>query len=499
MRSDTELAEAVKRSEAQEKSLLAKAYSDELEVIEQKRCNELFELFNRHFFVAMVGTGARQTKIIELKNGGKRLSFMNQDDFFLRFCNIRVCLRSPATRKPTWYPVAERWLKWGWRRQYMEDGLVFAPGRPLEWEGGINRWRGLAVEPKQGDWSPLRDLIERVLCGDDKQVSEYFLSWLAHLVQKPGVQTTSCMVFRSDHEGAGKGLIGHTIGSLFGPNYHYIQKKRDVTGDFAALGDCLFAVLDEAMFAGDHEGSEMLKTLVSDQERRVEVKYLPTEIVPNHLNLMILGNNQWIARTGLKNRRFVYVNVPEVYSPSDPYWSQFWLEQEHPDHPGVKRRLPPLQWRQAMLHDLLHRDISKFNSRNIPHTAEEGRQKLLSHRGVPAFLYECLGEGAIVYEQTPAYSRTIPWEDDKPLVIQRRVLERAVHQHYKRQNERGPLPSIDNIGRELRKLLPGGITNARPRDDVVNPGYSRCYRLAALKECRRAFETALGTPIAWEE
>ena len=464
---------------------------------EQKRLNEYLNLFNRHFCIANMGSITQQAKIIEFKKDGKILNFMHQEDFQLRFKPMRVWVRSGENPRPK--EVSQIWLTWPKRRQYLDDGLVFAPGQPMEWEGGLNRWRGFAIEPKAGDWSLLLDLIERVLCGGNTVLSEYILNWLAHMVQRPGVLIGSCIALRSDHEGAGKGTLGKTIGSFFGPNYAYIQRGDDFTGRFnGSLAECLFAVLDEAMYAGNHEASEILKTLVSDDQRRTEQKNMPVEYIQNHINVMVFGNNEWLIRTGLKNRRFVYVDVPETYPPNDPYWLQFYVEQDHAYRPGVKHKLPPLKMRQAMLHALLHRDISKFDPRTIPHTAEEGRQKILSMSGVQGYIYAILQNGEIEFPSQGANRiSTRQWRKDG-LVIRRSDFHNAICHYWTTRKERGPVPSRDSVGRALQRMLPLCVKANRTRDKNINPDYSQCYKFDPLDACRAAFDTAFGSPLKWE-
>lgn len=497
--SDDTLDEAMEKAKATEAELGGPdaKFTREVEERERKRLADLLHLFNENFAIASMGHSTRKAVIVEFVNDGKTLKFMEVKDFVLRFKPLTVWIRS-GTGNPKWAEVSQLWLKWSNRRHYLTDGLVFAPGRPLEWPGGLNRWRGFAIEPKKGDWTSARDLIERVLCGGNTELSEYTLNWLAHLVQRPGVLTGSSIVFRSEHEGAGKGTLGRTIGSFFGLNYTYIQRGGDFTGRFnGSLAETLFAVLDEAMYAGDYEASETLKTLVSDQERRSEQKNLPVEYITNHINFMVFGNNDWLVRTGLKNRRFVYLNVPEVYAPNDAYWDQFHAEQDRPGHPGVKWKLPPMAMRQAMLHDLLHRDISTFNPRAIPHTKEEGHQKLLSMSGVQGFVHAILTEGEIEFP-IPHSTTCRPWGKDG-LTIRRADFLNAVRHYRSQQNERGQGPTSEQIGRALKRLLKGCVRDARPRDVTVNPGFKRCYTFAPLAQCREAFAQGLGSPLTWED
>jgi hypothetical protein len=100
--------------------------------------------------------------------------------------------------------LAQWWLRHPQRRQY--DGVVFDPsGRPPA--GCLNLWRGFGVDPAPGDWGLMRQHILTVICRNDPVVGDYFLNWLARMVQHPDEPGEVALVIRSDEEGTGKGIL----------------------------------------------------------------------------------------------------------------------------------------------------------------------------------------------------------------------------------------------------------------------------------------------------
>jgi hypothetical protein len=51
--------------------------------------------------------------------------------------------------------------------------------------GCLNLWRSFAVDPVPGDWSLMGDHILKVICRGDPERGDYFLNWLARMVQYP--------------------------------------------------------------------------------------------------------------------------------------------------------------------------------------------------------------------------------------------------------------------------------------------------------------------------
>ena len=127
---------------------------------------------------------------------GKDLEFMKPDDFHNMLANLVIQNEveikdesgTPQKTKRT-IIVSKQWFKWKHRRQYVGRGVVFEPGAPLEIPNDmLNLWRGFGVEPKQGDWSLMRNHIRDVICSGNEEHFQYTIRWMAYGVQHPIVQ-----------------------------------------------------------------------------------------------------------------------------------------------------------------------------------------------------------------------------------------------------------------------------------------------------------------------
>jgi hypothetical protein len=131
---------------------------------------------------------------------------------------------------------AEWWLTHRARRQYLV-GVTFDPtGRAPP--GYMNLWRGYAVEPKPGDWSLMRDHIEKVICCGDTKHFCYVLDWITRLVQDPSRPGEVAIVVRGK-KGCGKGIFGRWVAKAFGQ--HGIQIFNPRSWSVASMNICAIA------------------------------------------------------------------------------------------------------------------------------------------------------------------------------------------------------------------------------------------------------------------
>jgi hypothetical protein len=265
--------------------------------------------------------------------------------------------------KPVGKTVADWWLHDENRRQYL-GGVVFDPtDKPPDdcW----NLWSGFAVEPAPGDWSLMRSHVEDVICGGDRACSEYLLNWLARMYQQPDSPAEVAVVLRG-LKGTGKGILCNWVVRSYGQHGLRIGHAAHLTGNFNDhLRDCVVLFADEAFFAGDKEHEGVLKGLITDPTIAVEGKYKAVVSVQNMLHIMMASNSDWVVPASHDERRYFVLDVSSAKIGDREYFTA--LDSQMRDG-GLA----------AMIHDLLNRDISKFEVRDVPQTAALKEQKTLS-------------------------------------------------------------------------------------------------------------------------
>jgi Family of unknown function (DUF5906) len=449
---------------------------------------------NQTFAVVKYGSEIMVATII-----GKKVDFMKLAHFHNMLANlvvweeIEVKDDSGNPKKTTRsIIVSKRWLKWNYRRQYLCRGVVFEPGGPLEIPTDmLNLWRGFGIEPKQGDWSVMLNHIRDVICSGNKDHFQYLIRWMAYGVQHPDRPIGVAIALRGE-EGAGKGFVWRNYGKLFGNHFKHVAHGEHLTGRFnAALAEACTVFLDEALWAGDRKGEQILKALVTEDTFQLERKFCDPIPVKNRLRIVIASNNQWIVPVSTRGRRYCVLDVSDLYADeNDPAHAAYWepLQAQFGDY-------APDQGRAAMLYDLLHMDLSNFNIRAVPKSAAKTEQKLLTQTGTEAWLFEILQDGAVT-KSTQGIRHTISEWDGNGMQISRDDAYDAFLQSSQERREYKPR-SKEWWSRDLRKILKESVSDERPRKN--NPNRNRFLIFRSLNECRKAYsEFVHADDIDWE-
>ena len=413
---------------------------------------------------------------------GDDISLMKAEDFHKMFANLAV-----GSDK-----VSKRWFNWDHRRQYVGRGVVFEPGRPLEVRNDtLNLWRGFGIKPKQGDWSLMRNHIHDVICSRNEELSQYLIKWMAYGVQHPDRPIGVAIALRGE-EGAGKGFLWRNYGKLYGKHFKHVAHGEHLTGRFnAVLAEACAVFLDEALWAGDRRGEQILKALVTEDTFQLERKFCDPIPVKNCLRIMIASNNQWIVPVGTRGRRYVVLDVSDRYADeNDPGHVAYWdpLQAQFGD-------LAPDDGRAAMLYDLLHMDLSGFNVRSVPKSAAKTEQKLLSLRGTEAWLFEILQDGAFTKSSYGLRYDIGQWGEDGVGISFDDVYQAYLLFSHD-QREYHPR-SKEWWSRDVRKVLKECVSITRPRSD--NRDRKRMLVFRSLNECRAAYEEFVGADIEWAD
>nr|WP_246340053.1 primase-helicase family protein [Ancylobacter tetraedralis] len=276
--------------------------------------------------------------------------------------------------------------------------------------------------------------------------------------------------------GTGKTKIGEVIGGLISAHYFAVDDPRYVTGQFNAhMASCIFLQAEEAVWAGDKAAEGRLKGLVTSKFQMIEAKGIDPIRIDNFVRLLMTSNEDWVVPAGKDERRFCVLDVHPRCAQNTDYFREM---DEELDNGG----------REALLHDLLHFDLSTVDLRKIPRTEGLLEQKLRSLDSVESWWFERLTTGTTT--RTGEYWLTEISAD----VMFSDYLDASEKIGIRRKAE------ATAVGMKLRKLVPG-IKRTRLTWEVAAGVFKRtwCYVLPELDACREAFVTELGQPVDWGE
>ena len=258
----------------------------------------------------------------------------------------------------------------------------------------LNLWRG-PIRGQEGDWEVIRSFLLEIIANRDIEKYEYLRNFLAHAIQKPG-EKPGVMLFFHGEQGTGKGTLLELIGGIWRYTTLFVQDVKEVVGDFNGGVERNYVVLmDEALFAGDGKSANALKSMVTEPLMRINEKNQPRRTISSVHRFVAATNSEVVAKVDRDDRRFFICEVSKERQQDTQYFGR--LKKAFSD--GVT--LP------AFVHALENRDLTDFEVRQRPKTAEHGKNVLAGLRGFEAFIYDCLQQGQLGYDEVAPVFRDV--------------------------------------------------------------------------------------------
>jgi putative DNA primase/helicase len=207
------------------------------------------------------------------------------------------------------------WLNADGRRMVKPEQIMFEPGRELA-EPCINLFDGFAMEPAEGDCSPILELLHH-LCSESadsdtgvEEVVTWALRWLALPLQRPGTKMRSAMVFHGP-QGAGKNLLFEIVAAIYGKYALVVGQEQleDKFNDWASQK--LFLIGDEVVARQElYHQKNKLKAFITGETIQINTKMMPLRTESNHVNVVFLSNEQQPLALEVGDRRYFVVYTP---------------------------------------------------------------------------------------------------------------------------------------------------------------------------------------------
>lgn len=362
----------------------------------------------------------------------------------------------------------EEWFYWTGRREYCGFGFFPAPAGHNEAcpPGYYNAYEGFMVKPKKGSWKRLRKHIYRNICQRNREYFRWLIAYLAQLIQYPHIKPGTHIVLRGP-EGVGKSKLGEWIIRLFGPNALPITSETRLSGRFNAhFETLLFALVEEAIWAGDKKAEGVLKALATANEMDYERKGIDPYHGRNYTRLMFASNEDWVVPAGSGGRRWFVLEVGDEHAKDYDYFAAIDEEMENG---GL----------EAMLYDLLRLDFSSVNLREAPVTPWLVEQCKHSIGREERWWHDVLVEGGFTYDDL-GDRQFVELKEDQPTTVARPDVFASARPHFGTDRRK----AIESeVGDFLKKLLDGTGFVDGPRTSR-NGKRLRTYVFPSLAELR---------------
>ncbi len=353
----------------------------------KKELDEHVELMNKTLSSVMVGG---KHKIMRLEPGsamheGREVYvFYSRSELSKVYDNAFIKTGEKVTRGKVMDITKNPLMAWASHKNSISysGGVVFLPGKeaPTDY---VNTWKGLAVDPNENRRILKRIYrhINNVVCAGDAELSEYIFHWIAYTFQNPDKPAGTAIVLRGE-KGSGKGTLGHFLRKIWGNHGLHISNAKYLVGAFNGhLLDVCFLFADEAFYSGDKQHEGVLKAMVTEPTILIERKGIDAVAQSNYLKILMATNSKFAVPTSRDERRYCVTDVSSERIGDAAYFNAL-----HQDCNSEEIQ-------SAFLYEMLHVDLSDWNSGKIPESVGLREQRYHSMESYQKWLVGALLNG----------------------------------------------------------------------------------------------------------
>lgn len=339
--------------------------------------------------------------------------------------------------------TSKMWVESVNRRSY--ERLYFDPsGKARKRE--YNLWRGFNIKPAEKDAPVDPKGVEAVelflehcrenVCEGNKEHSDWFLGYMAHIFQKPGTKPGVSVVLRGK-KGTGKTIIAEILNHLIGSNAITVASKQHIIGHFnSIMEDKLLVTLDEAFWAGDKAGEGILKDVITGHTRVITHKGAESYVAKVYDRVLILSNEAWTVSASEDERRFAVFNISDKRRLDRDFFGR--IQNGLFNHGGA----------ELLMRFFLDYDLETMDVFTAPNTKGLTEQKEHSISAVARWWHDCLEEGQILGMGVDG------WPSHIPLSLFYQSFVNLLHLQRYKSHITGKIPML----REIRKMVKSSIT-----------------------------------------
>jgi hypothetical protein len=216
--------------------------------------------------------------------------------------------------------ITELWKDWLYHD--VKEGETCIPGNNSIYK--INTFQELAITEniafekedllKDIEAENFFDFYKKAACENEEQY-QFLIKFLAHIIQKPGIQTKTCIVLRGN-EGTGKGVLANMMRSIVGRHNFYSPQSFDkIAGKFnSIIIGKLVIFLDEMTWGGNMQHVDgIFKKLITEDQIDTEEKNLCGRVSDNISNVIISSNESHVIPASNSCRRIVVFEVNDYF------------------------------------------------------------------------------------------------------------------------------------------------------------------------------------------
>jgi hypothetical protein len=220
-----------------------------------------------------------------------------------------------------------------------------------------------------------------------------------------------------------------------------------------------------------------MKSLVTEPAIQVEQKYEPSRTIESFHRFIACTNHAQWGQIRSDDRRYLFIKVSDCHKQDTTYFGLL----SNALNDGVT--VP------ALAYYLVNLDITKFNPRSKPQTAEGFEQKRRSLSGFARYWYEVLDKGSFDLGGDTYIAETSSY-GEVAFVSSQSLTDKYLG--YNHIAERYESIQAKTIRDEIKILCPSA-------DDTKRQDNKRGFLFPKIEVARKEFEVFVGCTVNWDE
>ncbi len=234
-------------------------------------------------------------------------------------------------------PFIDKWI--GHTHNILrKDDVDMYPNEAICPDNIFNLWKPFAMELKTGSYTKNLEALAfilfhiHILCNHEKTVYDYFIKWIAQMIQYPHIKTI--MPTFISKQGAGKGTLFELFKMMLGEDkiFETTSPGRDVWGDFnGMMSDCFLVNLNELSKKDMAEADGRIKGLITDNSLTINQKGIGQIKIKSYHRFMGFKNRGDDINTSDEDRRNLIIRTSDEKKGDYAYFNKMYkyLEDEN--------------------------------------------------------------------------------------------------------------------------------------------------------------------------
>jgi hypothetical protein len=272
-------------------------------------------------------------KSLYIKHDSKRTLYLTQAQLRTSYSHMSYEVpkydKHGACCDTEFLPFIDKWIGHTHKILHKEDADMY-PNEGDCPDNIFNLWKPFAMELKTGPYTKNLEALAfilfhiHILCNHEEIVYDYFIKWIAQMIQYPHIKTP--MPTFIGKQGCGKSCLMKLFELFFGSDkiFETTSPSRDVWGNFnGMMSNCFLVNLNELCKKDGTEAEGKIKGLITDESLTINQKGIGQYTIKSFHRFIATTNKEEPMNSSEGDRRNLIIRSSDEKKGDVEYFNKF--------------------------------------------------------------------------------------------------------------------------------------------------------------------------------